>query len=88
MTVKEIIELANLQKAVVAATSSESVIAIASWGVQMTAKGMVDTFGECDREDMDSDRYYLVAVFDGVRFFALTDDEEMKELEAEENEEN
>lgn len=88
MTVKEIIELANLQKAVAAATSSESVIAIASWGVQMTAKGMVDTFGECDREDIDSDRYYLIADVNGVRFFALADDEKMEELEAEENEEN
>ena len=83
MTVKEIIELANLQKTVAAATSSESVIAIASWGVQMTAKGMIDTFSECDREDIDSDRYYLVAEVNGVRFFALVDDEEMEELEAE-----
>lgn len=81
MTVKEIIELANLQKTVAAATSSESVIAIASRGVQMTAKGMIDTFGECDREDIDSDRYYLIAEVNGVRFFALVDDDEMKELE-------
>jgi len=88
MTAKEIIKLANLQKEVASATSHESVIAIASWGVQMTAKGMIDTFGVCDREDIDSDRYYLIAEVNGVRFFALTDDEEMKELEAEENEEN
>lgn len=81
MTVKEIIELAKLQKAVAAATSSESVIAIQNWGVQLTAKGMIDTFGECDREDFDSDRYYLIAEVHGVRFFALVDDEEMKELE-------
>ena len=81
MTVKEIIELANLQKTVAAATSSESVIAIASWGVQMTAKGMIDTFLDCYIEDIDSDRYYLAAEVKGVRFFALTDDEEMEELE-------
>jgi hypothetical protein len=81
MTAKEIIELANLQKSVAAATSSESVIAIQSWGVQMTARGMIDTFGECDREDIDSDRYYLATEVKGVRFFALTDDEEMEELE-------
>jgi len=31
MTVKEIIKLANLQKEVAAATSSESVIAIQNW---------------------------------------------------------
>jgi len=88
MTAKEIIKLANLQKEVASATSHESVIAIESWGVQMTARGMIDTFGECGIEDVDSDRYYLVAEVNGVRFFALTDDEEMKELEAEENEEN
>lgn len=81
MTAKEIIKLANLQKEVASATSHESVIAIEYWGVQLTAKGMIDTFGECDREDIDSDRYYLVAEVNGVRFFALTDDEEMKELE-------
>ena len=88
MTAKEIIKLANLQKEVASATSHESVIAIQNWGVQLTTKGMIDTFGECDREDIDSDRYYLVADVKGVRFFALTDDEEMEELEAEENEEN
>lgn len=88
MTAKEIIKLANLQKSVAAATSSESVIAIQNWGVQLTARGMIDTFGECDREDIDSDRYYLIAEVNGVRFFALADDEEMEELEAEENEEN
>lgn len=81
MTAKEIIKLASLQKEVAAATSSESVIAIQNWGVQLTTKGMIDTFGECDREDIDSDRYYLIADVNGVRFFALTDDEEMKELE-------
>jgi len=81
MTVKEIIKIANLQKEVASATSHESVIAIASWGVQMTSRGMIDTFGECDREDIDSDRYYLIADVNGVRFFALTDDEEMEELE-------
>ena len=88
MTAKEIIKLANLQKVVASATSHESVIAIASWGVQMTAKGMIDTFGECGIEDVDSDGYYLVAEVNGVRFFALVDDEEMEELEAEENEED
>ena len=88
MTAKEIIKLANLQKEVASATSHESVIAIESWGVQMTAKGMIDTFGECDREDIDSDRYYLVAKVKGVRFFTLTNNKEMEELEAEENEEN
>ena len=88
MTVKEIIELANLQKSVAAATSSESVISIEPWGVQMTTKGMLDIFADCDREDIDSDRYYLVAEINGVRFFALVDDAEMEELEAEENEKN
>ena len=87
MTTKEIIELANLQKKVAAATSSESVVAIEPWGVQMATKGMLDTFGDCEREDIDSDRYYLVAEVNGVRFFALTDDTEMREMEAE-NEEN
>ena len=88
MTAKEIIKLANLQKEVASTTSHEGVIAIESWGVQLTARGMIDTFGECDREDIDSDRYYLVAEVNGVRFFALVDDEKMEELEAEENEEN
>ena len=83
MTAKEIIKLANLQKSVAAATSSESVIAIEDWGVQMTAKGMIDTFGDCAREDIDSDRYYLVAEVNGVRFFALTDNEEMEALNEE-----
>ena len=84
MTVKEIIKLANLQKEVASATSHESVIAIQNWGVQLTAKGMIDTFGECDREDREDtgrDRYYLIAEVNGVRFFALVDDAEMKELE-------
>ena len=83
MTAKEIIKLANLQKSVAAATSSESVIAIEDWGVQMTAKGMIDTFLDCYIEDIDSDRYYLVAEVDGVRFFALTDKEEMEALNEE-----
>lgn len=83
MTAKEIIELANLQKSVAAATSSESVIAIQKWGVQLTARGMLDTFLDCYIEDVDSDQYYLVAEVKGVRFFALTDDEEIEELEAE-----
>lgn len=83
MTAKEIIKLANLQKSVAAATSSESVIAIEDWGVQMTAKGMIDTFLDCYTEDIDSDRYYLVAEVDGVRFFALTDTEEMEAINEE-----
>ena len=83
MTAKEIIKLANLQKSVAVATSSESVIAIEDWGVQMTAKGMIDTFLDCYIEDIDSDRYYLVAEVNGVRFFALTDKEEMEALNEE-----
>ena len=86
MTAKEIMKLANLQKEVASATSHENVIAIASWGVQLTARGMIDTFLDCYIEDVDSDRYYLVAEVNGVRFFALVDDEEMEELEAEREE--
>ena len=41
---------------------------------------------ECGIEDVDSDRYHLVAEANGVRFFAPTDDEEMEELWAEREE--
>ena len=81
METKELMGLVALAKAVREATSKDSIIAFNSWGVHMTPKGLIDTFGTYEKELMDSKRFYLVVNINGVRFFALTDDEEMEELE-------
>lgn len=83
MESKELIKLIALAKAVAEETGKNNIVAFNSWGVQITTKGLIDAFGTYGKEVIDSERFYLVVNIDGVRFFALTDKEEMEALNEE-----
>lgn len=83
MESKELIKLIALAKAVAEETGKNNIVAFNSWGVQITTKGLIDAFGTYEKEVIDSERFYLVVNIDGVRFFALTDNEEMEAINEE-----